>query len=136
MKKAYQELYGLVNFGELRKRQRILNAKSAAKLCELVEKGTATIKVRGKTFRLKTPICKALKRLNGLEDVEHTRTPLKLEVELLPMDWMTWSCVQSVAHNPRVKVTVTLQRTLASVITFFEERWKSREERMVTRLKN
>jgi hypothetical protein len=46
MKKAFQELYGLINYGELRKKQRVLNMKSAVKLSELVEKGTTTIKVR------------------------------------------------------------------------------------------
>ena len=101
MKRANQELYGLVNYGELRKRQRVLNVKNAAKLMELMEKGMTTIKVRGKTFRIKTPVCRAIKRMNLLDD-EHSRVPFKISLELTPKDRTAWSMVQSVSHNPRV----------------------------------
>ncbi|CAL8081855.1 unnamed protein product [Orchesella dallaii] len=130
MKKAFQELYGLINYGELRKKQRVLSSKTAVKLSELVERGTTTIKVRGKTFRIKTPVCRALKRLNQLEDVDHVRIPCKLCVELIPHDGSTWSSIQRVSHNPRVKVYVPLQRSLASLIVYFEERWKTDESRL------
>jgi hypothetical protein len=132
MKKANQELYGLVNYGELRKKQRVLNSKSAVKLSEMVEKGITSIKFRGKTCRIKTPVCRALKRLNGLEDVEHTRVPHKVGIEFIPVDGNTWRSVQNMSHNPRAKVFVSLQRTLASVITYFEDRWKSSEDRLVS----
>lgn len=131
MKKAYQELYGLINYGELRKKQRVLNLKTAVKLSELVEKGTTTIKVRGKTFRIKTPVCRALKKLNQLDDIDHIRVPCKLCVELVPHDGNTWTSVQRVSHNPRVKVFVPLQRTLGSLIMYFEERWKTDQNRLV-----
>lgn len=134
MKKAYQELYGLINYGELRKKQRVLNLKTAVKLSELVERGTSTIKVRGKTFRIKTPVCRALKKLNQLDDVDHIRVPCKLCVELIPRDGSTWSSVQRVSHNPRVKVYVPLQRTLSSLISYFEERWKTDHNRLVIQL--
>jgi len=132
MKKANQELYGLVNYGELRKKQRVLNSKSAVKLSELIENGMTAIKYRGKTCRIKTPVCRALKRLNGLEDIEHTRVPPKVILELIPADGNTWRCIQGMSHNPRTKVYVSLQRTLASVIQYFEDRWKSNEDRLVS----
>lgn len=131
MKKAYQELYGLINYGELRKKQRVLNLKTAVKLSELVERGTTTIKVRGKTFRIKTPVCRALKKLNQLEDTDQIRVPCKLCVELIPHDGSTWESVQQVSHNPRVRVYVPLQRTLSSLIRYFEERWKTGRSRLV-----
>ncbi|CAG7721136.1 unnamed protein product [Allacma fusca] len=130
MKKAFQELYGLVNYGELRKKQRALNGKTAAKLLELVEKGSTTIKVKGKTLRIKTPVCQALKKINNLTDVEPTKVPSKVVLELLPKDGGAWSVVQSLSHNPRLRSLVMLQRTLASIIMYLEERWKSSSDRI------
>lgn len=130
MKKAHQELYGLINYGELRKKQRVLNLKTAVKLSELVQKGSTTIKVRGKTFRIKTPLCRALKKLNRLEEPE-SKLPNKVMVELVPENGDAWTQVQNLSFNPRVRVTVSLQRSLASLIHFFENRWKGTEVKMV-----
>ncbi|XP_021954461.1 protein cramped-like [Folsomia candida] len=130
MKKANQELYGLINYGELRKKQRILNSKTATKLCELVENGITSIKFRGKTCRIKTPVCRALKRLNGLDDVEHTRVPHKVSVEFIPRDGKTWRSIQSVSQNPRIKIVASLQRTFSSIISYLENKWKRKDDRL------
>lgn len=131
MKKVNQELYGLINYGELRKKQRILNSKTATKLCELVENGMTSIKFRGKTCRIKTPVCRALKRLNGLDDVDHSRVPHKVVLEFIPKDGKTWRSVQSVSHNPRVKFVVSLQRTFSSIISYMENKWKRKDDKLV-----
>lgn len=68
MKNAARELYGLVNYGEIRKKVGFCTEKiMCMKLNELVYKGTIQIRVKGKTLRIKTPICRALRKLNRLQ---------------------------------------------------------------------
>ena len=68
IKKSTQELYTLVNFGELRKKYGgTIDDKKGQKLQELVEKGSTSIRVKGKSVRVKTPICRALKKINEFE---------------------------------------------------------------------
>jgi len=66
LKKSHCELYGLINFGEMRKKTGTgkLNEKTGAKLQQLIFEGYTTLKTsRGKTLRIKTPMCLTLKRL-------------------------------------------------------------------------
>ena len=70
LKKSSQELYALINYGELRKKVgNILDAKKGGKLEELVFHGHTTVRCKGKSIRLRTPTCPALKRLtfNGTD---------------------------------------------------------------------
>lgn len=68
VKKATQELYGLINFGELRKKVGgTLDERKAQKLQELIRKGSTSVRVKGKSVRVRTPICRALKKLNQIE---------------------------------------------------------------------
>lgn len=68
MKKATQELYGLINFGELRKKiGGNLDERRALKLQELIRKGSTSVRARGKSIRVRTPICRALKKLNQID---------------------------------------------------------------------
>ena len=67
MKKSTQELYALINFGELRKKLGHITEKNSQKLNELIYSGRTQVRVRGKTWRIKTPICRALRRLNNLD---------------------------------------------------------------------
>jgi hypothetical protein len=83
---------------------------------------------------VKTPVCRALKRLNRVEEVEQARMPQKVTVELIARDGKTWRSVQALSHNPRIRVSLSLQRTLASLITFCEERWKSPQDRLVSKV--
>lgn len=70
VKKTSQELYGLINYGELRRKlPRIFELKVQMKLNELVYYGYTNVRLRGKTMRIKTPICRALRKLNQLEGV-------------------------------------------------------------------
>lgn len=67
MKKIAQELYALINYGEMRRKISFLNEKSLMKLRDLVYKGFVTLRVKGKNVKIKTPSCKALRQLNQLE---------------------------------------------------------------------
>jgi hypothetical protein len=68
LKNAARELYGLVNYGEIRKKIGFCTEKiMCMKLNELVYKGTIQIRIKGKTLRIKTPICRALRKLNRLQ---------------------------------------------------------------------
>jgi hypothetical protein len=66
IKKSTRELYGLVNYGELWKKVGgTLGGKLGPKLHELVQKGSTAIKHKGKTLRIRTPVCRALKELHS-----------------------------------------------------------------------
>lgn len=67
IKKNAQELYGLINYGEMRKKLAFVNQKACMKLKELVYKGSVAVRVKGKNIRIKTPSCKALRKLNQFE---------------------------------------------------------------------
>ena len=57
-----------MNYGEIRKKVGFCTEKiMCMKLNELVYKGTIQIRVKGKTLRIKTPICRALRKLNRLQ---------------------------------------------------------------------
>ena len=97
LKKSWRELYGLINFGELRKKVgNNLDRKKGEKLQELVFNGHTTVRFKGKTIRLKTPMCPALKKLSraghifpgsqsrqeGHRDLD---LPRKVTLELTPL---------------------------------------------------
>lgn len=67
IKKIAQELYALINYGELRKKAGSVSEKTCMKLNELIYRGTVAIRVKGKTIRIKTPMCRALRKLNQLD---------------------------------------------------------------------
>lgn len=62
---------------------------------------------------------------------EDIKLPQKVDVELKPSDDESWYAVQSLAQNPRVKVSLPLQKRLLSLIKTLQQKWKSREARMV-----
>lgn len=66
--KGVQELYGLINYGEIWKRFGAkVDSKLGVYLQQLVDYGHTVFKVKGKTVRVKTPICNALKRIHNLK---------------------------------------------------------------------
>lgn len=67
IKKIAQELYALINYGELRKKIGSVSEKTCMKLNELIYRGTVQIRFKGKTIRIKTPMCRALRKLNELD---------------------------------------------------------------------
>nr|XP_045622228.1 uncharacterized protein LOC123772892 isoform X2 [Procambarus clarkii] len=129
VKKATQELYGLINYGELRKKiGGTLDERKAQKLQELIRKGSTSVRVKGKSVRVRTPICRALKKLNQIEENRENavlRVPASIMVEVVPASMHAWCRVHGLAHNPRVRVTSPLQRPLAVLISHLQEKWRS-----------
>ncbi|XP_017886991.1 protein cramped [Ceratina calcarata] len=125
LKKTSQELYGLINFGELRRKLPRIYEKVHLKLNELVYWGSTQVRLRGKTMRIKTPICRALRKLNQLEDwQEEIKLPSRITIELRPRNNIAWWQVQALAMNPRVRTLLPVQRRLSSLLIFLQQRWK------------
>ncbi|XP_067123263.1 protein cramped-like isoform X2 [Centruroides vittatus] len=128
VKKQTQELYGLINYAELRKKiGGCLSEKNRQQLNELVFNGVTFIKYRGKKLRIKTPVCRALKKLNNVEDTkepEIQKMPKEVVVEFRPHNNAAWLHVQSLAQNPRVRAKLSLQRHLKTVFEYLQKRWK------------
>ncbi|XP_068082936.1 protein cramped [Anabrus simplex] len=124
-KKATQELYALINYGELRKKLGCVSEKTCLKLNELIYKGSTQIRIRGKTLRIKTPICRALRKLNQLEDLqEELKLPSRVFVEMRPRYMEAWCRVQAASQNPCLRTLLPLQRRLTSLLAFLQQRWR------------
>ncbi|GIY33320.1 protein cramped-like [Caerostris darwini] len=144
VRKKTQELYGLINYAELRKKiGGCLNEKSGQKLNELVYTGVTIVKHKGKKLRIKTPVCRALKKINNVEDTKEPETeklPKEILVEFRPLTNSAWLHVQNLAQNPRVRTKVCLQKRLRSVIEYLQKRWKpyrlKRKEQILSSLPN
>lgn len=67
VRKPAQELYALINYGEMRRKLQFVTDKHFMKLKNLVYHGHVTVRCKGKNIRIKTPSCKALRRLNQLD---------------------------------------------------------------------
>ncbi|XP_078415181.1 protein cramped-like isoform X1 [Cetorhinus maximus] len=137
LKKSSQELYGLICYGELRKKiGGCMDDKNAAKLNELIQAGATTVRYKGRNLRIKTPMCRALKKIcdpEGISDEEDqkpVRLPLKVLLELLPRSNYTWARVQSLAQNPRLRMMVELHRKVSSLIEFLKNKWALQEFRI------
>ncbi|XP_072798480.1 protein cramped-like isoform X1 [Vicugna pacos] len=137
LKKSSQELYGLICYGELRKKiGGCMDDKNASKLNELIQAGATTVRYKGRNLRIKAPMCRALKKLcdpDGLSDEEDqkpVRLPLKVPVELQPRNNHAWARVQSLAQNPRLRMIVELHRKVSSLIEFLKQKWALHEVRI------
>ncbi|CAK9831756.1 Protein cramped-like [Anthophora retusa] len=125
VKKTSQELYGLINYGELRRKLPRIHEKIHLKLNELVYWGSTQVRLRGKTMRIKTPICRALRKLNQLEDwQEEIKLPSRITIELRPRNNMAWWQVQASSMNPRIRTLLPIQRRLSSLLIFLQQRWR------------
>ncbi|KAL0112958.1 hypothetical protein PUN28_012304 [Cardiocondyla obscurior] len=125
VKKTSQELYGLINYGELRRKLPRIHEKVHLRLNELVYWGSTQVRLRGKTMRIKTPICRALRKLNQLEDwQEEIKLPSRVTIELRPRNNMAWWQVQAASMNPRVRTLLPIQRRLSSLLIFLQQRWR------------
>lgn len=60
------------------------------------------------------------------------KLPGKVSVELKPRDMDTWSLVQSLAMNPRIRATVELQKPLSMLLAFLENRWQTENRKLVS----
>ncbi|KAH8238571.1 hypothetical protein KR032_010574, partial [Drosophila birchii] len=131
LKKPAQELYTLINYGEMRRKLQFLTEKHFMKLKQLVYQGQITVRCKGKNIRIKTPSCKALRRLNQLDDsLEDIRLPSKVEVLVTPANMEAFGRVQSLAQNPRGRIIVPLHKKLISFIKTFEYKWRSANQRL------
>ena len=109
---------------------------SGAKLQELIFEGHTTIKLKGKSYRVKTPMCAALKKLKdcglkagGVERIggegvaggvgAATPLPQKITLALEPRDNVAFSRVHRGSfQNPRLTLAIGLEKRLSSVIAF------------------
>ena len=137
LKNNTKELSGLINYGELWKKigGGTVDDKFGAKLDDMVQKGTATVKIKGKTHRIKTPVCRALKKLHNKEDQylkpkNKSKLPSKVIIELRPRTTSDWCRVQKIAQNPHVRVILGAQRKLISLIKCLDKKWKSHDDRI------
>ncbi|ALC48194.1 crm, partial [Drosophila busckii] len=137
LKKPAQELYTLINYGEMRRKLQFLTEKHFMKLKQLIYQGQITVRCKGKNTRIKTPSCKALRRLNQLDDsLEDIRLPSKVEVLVSPANMEAFGRVQSLAQNPRGRVIVPLHKKLISFINTFQYKWRSAEARLAEQLQS
>ncbi|KFB39108.1 AGAP001029-PA-like protein [Anopheles sinensis] len=135
VKKEAQELYALINYGEMRKKVPFQKKKYFQKLKDLVYKGFTMVREKGKTIRIKTPSCRALRKLNQLEEwQEEIKLPTRVEVLLQPANMEAWGRVQSLAQNPRVRITVTTQKRVSALLQLFQQKWRPQELRLVERV--
>ncbi|XP_037938635.1 protein cramped [Teleopsis dalmanni] len=128
IKKPVQEMYALINYGEMRRKLQFVTDKNFMKLKILVYQGHVTVRSKGKNVRIKTPSCKALRKVNQLDDtLEDIRLPTKIDVIVTPAKMEAFSRVQSIAQNPRARITVPLHKKLFNFIKAFQYKWKSTE---------
>lgn len=154
MQKVVQELYGLINYGELKRRIGFSNDKNWSKLYEMIYHGSTKVRSKGKLWKVKTPHCRALRKLNCLEGIMififlaivlciccilyfsdtigDLKLPGKVSVELRPRDMDTWALVQSLAMNPRIRATVELQKPLSMLLAYLENRWQTENRKLVS----
>ncbi|XP_028311542.1 protein cramped-like isoform X2 [Gouania willdenowi] len=141
LKKSSQELYGLICYAELRKKVGgLMDDKNAAKLNELIQQGATTVRSKGRNLRIKAPMCRALKKLcdpDGVSDEEDqkpVRLPPKVALELQPRSNRSWARVQSLAHNPRLRMMVELHRKVSSLIEYLKQKWAHHDQRILQSL--
>ncbi|XP_053616508.1 protein cramped isoform X2 [Plodia interpunctella] len=125
VKKVAQELYALINYGELRKKLVSVSEKTCARLSEMVQCGSLVVRVRGRNVRVRTPMCRALRRLNQIhERACGVRVCTRALISLCARSASAWRRVQAAAHNPRLQLLAPLRLRLAHVLAALQRRWK------------
>ncbi|XP_064608359.1 protein cramped-like isoform X2 [Liolophura sinensis] len=134
VKKQIQELYGLINYGEMRKRiGGSVDERYLHKLNQLIHKGSTYVRIKGKNHRVRTPVCNALKKLNRVEEPKadnSPKVPAKVSLEVVARTNCAWSQVQELAQNPRLRISLKASHRLAAVIAFLEKKWKPQRLRI------
>jgi hypothetical protein len=130
--KTAQELYTVINYAEMKRKLVIVTEKSFLKLRELVYRGSTVIRYKGKNIRIKTPSCRALRKLNQLEGIdEDVLLPHRIDVVIRPGSFKSWGYVQSLAQNPRIKLlSLPLQKRLATLLMTIQQKWQTNNIRM------
>ncbi|KAJ3601380.1 hypothetical protein NHX12_032349 [Muraenolepis orangiensis] len=111
LKKSSQELYGLICYAELRK------------------------KVGGRPPRYAPKKLCDPDGMSDEEDQKPVRLPLKVAVELQPRSNQSWVRVQSLAHNPRLRMMVELHRKVSSLIEYLKQKWAFHDQRILESLR-
>ncbi|XP_072945689.1 uncharacterized protein crm [Epargyreus clarus] len=126
VKKVAQELYALINYGELRRKLVSVNEKTCARLDEMVRCGSMAVRARGRTLRVRTPMCRALRRLNQITGERGcgARVCGRAAVVLRARDAAAWARVQAAAHNPRAALAIPPRTTLCALIRALARRWE------------
>lgn len=139
VKRHAQELYTLINYGEMKRKLVMSSEKSFLKLRDLVYKGFVTIRLKGKNIKIKTPSCRALRKLNQLEGntIESIQLPQRIEVILRPVNMKSWGYVQTLAQNPRIRMlSLPLQKRLASLLYTMQQKWLMNNSRLYDKYVN
>lgn len=130
VERVNQELYLLINYGEIWKRHGFkFNTKTKRLLEELVYQGSTTFRFEKKNVRLRTPPCKALKKINeiGIDEkvkvVTTREIPKEVLVEFHPASNRDWLKVQSMSQNPRVRAKLSIQKRISTILEFMESKW-------------
>ncbi|XP_071500859.1 protein cramped-like [Diadema antillarum] len=131
------EMLALINYGELRKKLKGgFNVKVKRKLDQLVTQGVTYVRFNGRNVKLKTPVCKALKKLKNLKEEEKpVKLPARVLLELQPRSNAAWAEVQGVAHNPRLRLVVPLQKDIGNLLNYLSEKWTPHRIRLLHSLK-
>lgn len=137
VEKVNQELYLLINYGEIWKKHGFkFNNKTKKLLEELVHQGYTTLRFKNKNVRLRTPPCKALKKINEIgvdEKVKVVTTrelPKDVVVEFHPATNRDWIKVQSMAQNPLVRARLSIQKRVSNILEFLEYKWNISQEKL------
>ncbi|XP_071786804.1 protein cramped-like [Asterias amurensis] len=137
--KTVTELYALVNYGELRKKLNLkggITRRVGQRFNQLITTGQTVIRVKGMNRRVKTPLCKALRKINGDENKSDPyKLPAHVLMELQPKNNKAWASVQSAAHNPRVRLVVSLKKNLGSIISYLNDKWTPHRSKLLNTLK-
>ncbi|CAB3237602.1 unnamed protein product [Arctia plantaginis] len=125
VKKVAQELYALINYGELRKKLVSVSEKTCARLGEMVLCGSIVVRARGRNMRVRTPMCRALRRLNQITEVAlGARVCGRAQVVLRARSAGAWARVLGAAHNPRAALALPLRARLAALLAALHRRWR------------
>lgn len=129
-KKMVIELKGLICYGELRKRTCGWNDKHGKKLEELLSHGTISIRSKGRNFKIRAPVCRALKRLTSAgqskeeSESQSLALPSKLTLEFLPHNHAAWAVVQRLSKNPRLRTSMPPKKPLSLMLNFLSKKWR------------
>jgi len=137
VEKVYQELYLLINYGEIWKKHGFMfNNKTKRLLEDLIYQGSTTLRFKNKNVRLRTPACKALKKINeiGIDEkvkvVTTRELPKDVIIEFHPATNRDWLKVQSISQNPRVRARLPIQKRLTNILKFMESKWNISQDKL------
>lgn len=131
VEKGVQEIYGLINYGEIWKKfGSKVDCRLNVSLQQLVDYGYTVVKMKGKNVRIRTPVCNALKKIHNIDNkinkpATQPSMPKEIGIELIPATNADWIRVHSIAQNPRLRTRLGMQQRLSTLICYLEKRWNA-----------